>query len=132
MIKKSKYLNCLGFQCICLISLHSSQLIRMRDKPLNIKSSFEPTLAHDNIKKNKRFWNSLFYQKKDQVNTFKQRFQHLMRKEVLVCIRSTIKGPFINYVTHLGGEGVPICVTVCYRGEGGCWQKCYVTLWKYI
>ena len=39
-----------------------------------------------------------------------------------------IKGPFINYVTHLGGGGGKQSrYDLLRRGEGG-WQLCYVTL----
>ena len=38
------------------------------------------------------------------------------------------KGPFINYVTHLGvGGGSHLCYDLLRRG-GGCWQKCHVKL----
>jgi len=36
-------------------------------------------------------------------------------------------GPFTYYVTRLGGEGVVEFVTVCYVGEGGGLNLCYVT-----
>ena len=48
------------------------------------------------------------------------------------------KGPFINYVTHLGGGGGGgNCVTKCHGGVRGGWGKRYVTLrciyyWLYI
>ena len=33
-------------------------------------------------------------------------------------LNKSAKGPFINYVMHLGGEGVSIDVTICHGGEG--------------
>ena len=38
------------------------------------------------------------------------------------------KGPFINYVRPLGGEGVRGSVMVCDGGGRGGWLNCYVTL----
>ena len=38
------------------------------------------------------------------------------------------KGPFINYVMHLGGEGVCNFVTICDGGGRGGWLHCYITL----
>ena len=41
----------------------------------------------------------------------------------------SVKGPFINYVTHLGGggRGYQLCYNLWLRGRGG-WQHCYITL----